>query len=56
MVEAGVPLSVIRELLGHRWLRTTLLYTQISDQHIQANYDAAAQTISERLALEGGAS
>jgi site-specific recombinase XerC len=53
MVEEHVPLGVIRELMGHRWLRTTLLYTRISDQQVQANYDAAAKEIGRRLSLEG---
>jgi site-specific recombinase XerC len=53
MVEEHVPLGVIRELMGHRWLRTTILYTHISDQQVQANYDAAAKEIGRRLSLEG---
>ena len=55
MVEEKVPLVAIRDLMGHRWMQTTILYAQISNQQVQANYDKAAKEISRRLSLDGGA-
>jgi site-specific recombinase XerC len=53
MVEARMPVTSIQQLMGHRWLRTTQLYLHISDQQVQADYDAAIAQVARRLSLEG---
>jgi site-specific recombinase XerD len=55
LVEAGMPVTSIQRLLGHKRLRTTQVYIHISDQCVQANYKAAMVQIAQRLPLEGGA-
>jgi site-specific recombinase XerD len=52
LVEAGVPVTTIQRLLGHARLRTTELYMHISDQQVQADYQAAMAQLTRRLALE----
>jgi site-specific recombinase XerD len=52
LVEAGVPVTTIQRLLGHVRLRTTELYLHISDQQVQADYQAAMTQLTQRLALE----
>jgi site-specific recombinase XerD len=46
LLEAGVPLPVIQQWLGHRSLRSTLLYTHLT-QRIEAS---ALDKLSELLA------
>ena len=48
LLEAGVPVTTIQRLLGHAQLRTTEIYLHISDGQVQADYEAAMQTIAER--------
>lgn len=56
LLEAGMPVTSIQKLLGHRRLRTTQVYLHISDRQLQADYQAAMTLIAQRLALpEGGA-
>ena len=54
LVEANMPVTSIQKLFGHKRLRTTQLYTQISDQKVQADYDAAIAEIPLQLASVGG--
>jgi site-specific recombinase XerD len=54
LVEAGMPVTSIRLLLGHQRLRTTQLYTRISDSQLQADYEAAIAEITRRFNLGGG--
>jgi site-specific recombinase XerD len=54
LVEAGMPVTSIQRLLGHVRLRTTQLYLHISDQQVQADYQAAMRRIGERLASPDG--
>jgi site-specific recombinase XerD len=54
LVEAGMPVTTIRRLLGHKRLRTTQLYVHVSDRQIQADYEAAIEQVSQRLFLKGG--
>jgi len=55
LVEARVPVTTIQKLLGHAHLRTTEIYLHISDQQVQADYEAAMEQVMERLSLQGGA-
>ena len=54
LVEARVPVTSIQKLLGHRRLKTTQIYLHISDQAVQADFEAAMIEITRRLSLEGG--
>ena len=51
MVEARVPVTTIQKLMGHARIRTTETYLHISDQQVQADYEAAMEQIMERLSL-----
>jgi site-specific recombinase XerD len=55
LTEAGMPVTSIQKLLGHKRLRTTQLYIHISDTVLQADYETAIVEVSQRLSLEGGA-
>jgi site-specific recombinase XerD len=54
MVEAGMPVTSIQQLLGHKRLRTTQVYLHISDRQVQADYEAAISQVVQRLSLDGG--
>jgi len=51
LVEARVPVTTIQKLMGHARLRTTEIYLHISDQQVQADYEAAMEQVMERLSL-----
>jgi len=51
LVEARVPVTTIQKLMGHARIRTTETYLHISDQQVQADYEAAMEQIMERLSL-----
>lgn len=53
LVEARVPITTIQRLMGHARLRTTQLYTHLSDQQVQADYEAAMAQVAERFGLKG---
>jgi site-specific recombinase XerC len=40
----------LQRLLGHARIRTTQVYMHISDQQVQADYEAAMEQVSQRLA------
>ena len=46
MVEAGMPVTSIQKLLGHRRVRTTELYLHISDTQVQTDYQAAMDQVT----------
>jgi site-specific recombinase XerD len=50
MVEAGMPVTSIQRLLGHRRLRTTQTYLYLADRQVQAEYDAAMDHVRRWLA------
>jgi site-specific recombinase XerC len=56
LVEARVPVTTIQKLMGHARIRTTEIYLHISDQQVQADYEAAMEQIMERLSLVESAS
>lgn len=55
LAEARVPVTTIQRLLGHVRLRTTEVYIHISDQQVQADYEAAMVALTDRLSVNGGA-
>ena len=50
MVEAGLPVTSIQRLLGHRRLRTTQTYLYLADRQVRAEYDAAMDHVRRWLA------
>ena len=52
MVEAGMPVTSIQRLLGHRRLRTTQTYLYLADRQMQAEYDAAMDHVRRWLASD----
>jgi integrase/recombinase XerD len=50
LVEAGTPVTSLQRLLGHVRIRTTQIYLHISDRQVQADYEAAMEQVSQRLA------
>lgn len=50
MARAGVPITTIRELLGHADLKTCLIYIDLFLDDIKADYDKAMKVIEERYA------
>lgn len=54
LVEARVPVTTIQRLLGHARIRTTELYMHVSDQQVQADYEAAMAQITAGNLPKGG--
>ena len=54
LTEARVPVTSIQRLLGHVRLRTTEVYLHISDQQVQADYEAAMAALAASLTLKAG--
>ena len=48
LLNAGVSLEVLKELMGHRSIQMTLRYTQMYDSTMRQQYDAAMQRIEKR--------
>ena len=46
LLEAGIDLLTIQKILGHSSLRTTLLYTHVRRDHLQAAGRAANQALN----------
>ncbi len=51
LLNAGAPLEVVKELMGHRFIAMTLRYTKIYDQTIRQQYDQAMASLEPRQAL-----
>lgn len=45
MLEAGFPISYIKDYLGHTDLNTTAIYLHVSNPHLIEQYDKAAPTL-----------
>lgn len=43
LYEEGLSLAAIQQLLGHRWLTTTMGYVHVAAESIEAEYQAAAE-------------
>jgi hypothetical protein len=52
LTEAQVPVTTTQRLLGHSQLKTTQLYTHLSNRQAQAEYEAAMAQINGWLGLE----
>jgi site-specific recombinase XerD len=48
LLNAGVTLEVLKELMGHRSIRMTLRYTQLYDETKRRQYDQAMERIARR--------
>ena len=54
LLNAGAPLEVAKELMGHRSISMTLRYTQLYDASTRDQYDRAMEQLETRQAfLEG---
>lgn len=49
LYETGVSLIAIQQLLGHRWLSTTMGYVHVSSESIEEEYRKAAQRSAARF-------
>ena len=52
LTEAQVPVTTTQRLLGHSRLKTTQLYTHLSNRQAQAEYEAAMATVADWLGGE----
>jgi integrase/recombinase XerD len=50
LLNAGVSLEVLKELMGHRSIHITLRYTQLYDATKRHQYDQAMERIERRQA------
>jgi site-specific recombinase XerD len=44
-----VSLVAIQQLLGHRWLATTMAYVHVSSQSVEEEYRKAAERSADRF-------
>ena len=45
----GIGLAAIQQLLGHRWLSTTVRYVHVADDAIENAYQQAAERAAARF-------
>src|SRR5215470_2909581 len=53
LLNAGVPLEVLKELMGHHSIRLTLRYTQLYNHTKKHQYDQAMAQVTQRHAVHG---
>jgi site-specific recombinase XerD len=53
LLNAGVSLEVLKELMGHHSISLTLRYTQLYDTTKKHQYEQAMAQITQRQALRG---
>lgn len=53
LLNAGVPLEVLKELLGHKALHVTLRYTQLYEGTKRQQYEQAMHKLEQRQAVQG---
>jgi site-specific recombinase XerD len=53
LLNVGVPLEVLKELMGHHSIHVTLRYTQLYDTTKRQQYDRAMARIERRQAVSG---
>jgi integrase/recombinase XerD len=53
LLNAGVPLEVLKELMGHHSMQITLRYTQLYDATKRHQYEQAMTKIAQRQATSG---
>ena len=51
MLHAGMDLTVLRDLMGHKNSNMTLMYAQLSNQTIRSSYDRAVRHVEGERAL-----
>jgi integrase/recombinase XerD len=54
MIAAGVPVTSVQKLLGHRSLRTTQRYIQVHDLQVERDYHAGMEKIGGAPVTAGG--
>jgi integrase/recombinase XerD len=55
LVSAGVPVTTIQKLMGHRWIETTQNYVLANDAQVQRDYFAACRKMDGWALAPGGA-
>jgi len=55
LLNAGVPLEVLKELLGHHALHVTLRYTQLYEGNKRQQYQQAMHKLEQRQLAYGRA-
>ena len=50
LVNAGCPITTIQQLLGHKRLATTLIYTRVHNRTVADDYFRAMESVEQRLA------
>lgn len=51
LLNGGMDLYVLKNLMGHKKVDQTLMYARLSNQRIRASYHRAVQNVEEKLAL-----
>ena len=49
LYRSGMDIVAIQEVLGHRWLNTTMIYVHVDRTHIEQAWACAGSRIAERL-------
>jgi site-specific recombinase XerD len=49
LYDQGMRLVAIQQLLGHRWLSTTMRYVHVATDTVEADYQRAAERAAARF-------